>query len=41
VVSESSQTIIVVTALVKEDDGEANVTLLQAYWISLPHDITL
>jgi hypothetical protein len=27
--------------LVKEDDGEANVTLLQAYWISLPHDITL
>jgi hypothetical protein len=39
---ESSQTVTVVTALVKEDDGrEAKVTLPQAYCICLPRDTML
>jgi hypothetical protein len=38
---ESSRTVIVVTASVKEMSREAEVTLLQAYRISLPHDTTL
>jgi hypothetical protein len=41
VLSESSRIVIVVTASVKEDEGEAKVTLLQAYCISLPHETAL
>jgi hypothetical protein len=42
VVSENSWTvIIIITAPVKEDDGEAKATLLQAYCISLPRDTAL
>jgi hypothetical protein len=42
VVSESSQTvIIVVTASVKDDEREAKVTLPKAYCISLPRDTAL
>jgi hypothetical protein len=41
VLSESSWTVIVVTASLKEDEGKAKVTLPQAYCISLLRDTSL
>jgi hypothetical protein len=41
VVSKSFWTVIVVTALVKEDEWEAMVTLPQACHISLQHETML
>jgi hypothetical protein len=40
-VPENSCTVIVVTASVKEERGEAKVTLPQAYCISLPRETAL
>jgi hypothetical protein len=41
VVSESSRTVITVTASVEEDEREIKVTLPKAYCISLPRDTAL
>jgi hypothetical protein len=41
VVLESSRTVTVVPASLNEDEEEAKVTLLKAYFISLPHDTVL
>jgi hypothetical protein len=40
-ISESSQTVIAVTASDTEDEREPIVTLPQAYYISVPHDTVL
>jgi hypothetical protein len=40
-VSVSSRTVIVVTTSMKEDGGEAKVTLPKAYCVSLPRDTAL
>jgi hypothetical protein len=40
-VSESSRSVIFVNASVKEDEGEAKVTYLKVYCISLPRETAL